>query len=153
MTRLASNPPKLTQSMYPIVRCTTDGIGACHVRRSERMTTTITPTTSLRSALGWTAAIAAVWIVAAALRPETTLHLGPLLLPLTPAFLLRGQDGAYAGVLGGAAIGVGVLAILLLSGNLDGPALEPFTSVIAESVTFLATATAAGLGVVWLADR
>jgi hypothetical protein len=117
------------------------------------MTTTIAPSTSLRPALGWTAAIAAVWIVAAALRPETTLHLGPLLLPLIPAFLLRGQEGAYAGVLGGAALGAGVLVVLLLSGNLDGPALEPFTSVITESVVFLAAATAAGLGIVWLADR
>jgi hypothetical protein len=103
--------------------------------------------------MGWTAAIAAVWIAAAVLRPETTLHLGPLFLPLIPAFLLRGHDGAYAGVLGGAAMGVGVLAILLLSGNLDGPTLEPFTSVISESIVLLAGATAAGLGIVWLADR
>jgi hypothetical protein len=117
------------------------------------MTTTTAPTNSLRSVLGWTAAIGVVWIVAAALRPETTLHLGPILLPLIPAFLLRGQDKAFTGVLGGAAIGAGVLVILLLSGNLDGPALEPFTSAITESMTFLAAATLAGLGVVWLADR
>jgi hypothetical protein len=117
------------------------------------MTTTITPSTSLRSALGWTAVIAAVWIIAAVLRPETTLHLGPLLLPLIPAFLLRGHASAYAGVLGGAAIGAAVLVVLLLSGNLDGPALEPFTSVIAESVALLVVATAGGLGVVWLGDR
>jgi hypothetical protein len=46
-----------------------------------------------------------------------------------------------------------VLAILLLSGNLDGPALEPFTNVITESVVFLAVASTAGFGIVWLADR
>lgn len=117
------------------------------------MTTITTTTNPLRSVMGWTAAIAAVWIVAAALRPETTLHLGPILLPLIPAFLLRGQDKAYAGVLGGAALAAGVLVILLLSGNLNGPALEPFTSVIAESALLLVGSTAAGLGIVWLADR
>jgi hypothetical protein len=94
-----------------------------------------------------------VWIVAAALRPETTLHLGPILLPLVPAFLLRGQNKAYVGVVGGAAIGAGVIAILLLSGNLDGPALEPFTNVLAESVVLLAAASGAGFGVVRFADR
>ena len=103
--------------------------------------------------MGWTAAIGVVWIVAAALRPETTLHLGPLFLPLIPAFLLRGQDRARTAVLGGTAIGGFILVILLLTGNLDGPALEPFTDVIVESVVFLAAASAAGFGVVWLGDR
>ena len=103
--------------------------------------------------MGWTAAIAVVWIVASALRPETTLHLGPILLPLMPAFLLRNDDNAYLGVLGGTAIGVGILAILQASGNLDGPALEPFTSVLAESFVLLAGALAAALGTVWLAVR
>jgi hypothetical protein len=123
------------------------------VKRFDHMTTITTPTNSLRSVMGWTGAIAAVWIVAAALRPETTLHLGPILLPLISAFLLRGQEKAYVGVLGGAAIGVGVLAVLQLSGNLDGPALEPFTNVVTESAVFLAASTAASLGIVWLANR
>jgi hypothetical protein len=103
--------------------------------------------------MGWTVAIAVVWIVASALRPETTLHLGPILLPLMPAFLLRNDDNAYLGVLGGTAIGVGILAILQASGNLDGPALEPFTSVLVESFVLLAGASAAGLGIVWLTGR
>jgi hypothetical protein len=103
--------------------------------------------------MGWTAAIGIVWIIAAALRPETTLHLGPLLLPLIPAFLLRGHDGARVAVLGGTAIGGVILVILLLTGNLDGPALEPFANVIVESVVFLAAASAAGFGIVWLGER
>jgi len=117
------------------------------------MTTITTPANSLRSVLGWTAAIGAVWIAAAALRPETTLHLGPLILPLLPAFLLRGQTRANVGVLGGALLGLGVLAVLALSGNLDGPPIEPFTNVLVESVILLAAATAAGLAIVWIADR
>ncbi len=103
--------------------------------------------------MGWTAAIALVWIAAAALRPETTLHLGPLLLPLMPAFLLRNDGNGYLGVLGGTAIGVGVLVGLQISGNLDGPALEPFTNVLVESLVFLAAAAAAAVGVVWLSER
>jgi hypothetical protein len=124
-----------------------------NVLRFYSMTTITTPVSSLRSVLGWTAAIGAVWIVAAALRPETTLHLGPLILPLLPAFLLRGQDRASIGVLGGAVLGLGVLAILALSGNLDGPPIEPFTNVLVESVALLGAATVAGLTIVWIADR
>ena len=124
-----------------------------HIGRFDRMTTTTAPANSVRSVLGWTAAIAVVWIVASALRPETTLHLGPILLPLMPAFLLRNEDNAYLGVLGGTAIGIGVLVILQVSGNLDGPALEPFTSVLVESFVLLAAAAAAGFGIVWLTER
>ena len=117
------------------------------------MTTITTPATTLRSVLGWTAAIGAVWVVAALVRPETTLHLGPIILPLLPAFLLRGNERAYLGVLGGAAIGAGVIVVLALSGNLDGPALEPFGSAIIESVMFLVASGVAGFGVVWISDR
>jgi hypothetical protein len=81
------------------------------------------------------------------------MHLGPLILPLLPAFLLRGQRNAYAGVLGGAAIGAAVIALLQFSGNLDGPPFEPFTSVLVESVVFLAVATAAGAAIVWSSSR
>jgi hypothetical protein len=123
------------------------------IGRFDHMTTTTTPANSLRSVMTWTAAIAIVWIVAAALRPETTLHLGPILLPLMPAFLLRNDDNANVGVLGGTAIGAGVLVLLQISGNLDGPALEPFTSVLAETFVLLAGASAAGFGIVWLSEK
>ena len=124
-----------------------------HIGRFDRMTTTTAPVDSVRSALGWTAAIAVVWIVASALRPGTTLHLGPILLPLMPAFLLRNDDNAYLGVLGGTVIGLGVLVILQVSGNLDGPALEPFTGVVVESLVLLAAGAGAGFGIVWLTER
>lgn len=116
--------------------------------RFDIMTTTIAPSTSLRSVVGWTAAIGAVWIVAALLRPETTLHLGPIFLPLLPAFLLRGQPEALKGLVSGIAIGAAVIALLWFSGNLDGPSLEPFNSAIVESVVFLGAAAVVGLAVV-----
>ena len=70
-----------------------------------------------------------------------------------PAFLLRNDGNGYLGVLGGTAIGVAVLVGLQISGNLDGPALEPFTSVLAESLVFLAAAAAFGVGVVRMSER
>ncbi len=117
------------------------------------MTTPNASSNSLRAVLGWTVAIAAVWFFAAILRPATTLHLGPVLLPLLPAFMLRGQPDGYRGVLRGTAIGAGVVVLLLVSGNLEGPPLEPFTSVLVESFVFLAAAGAVGLFVIWLAAR
>ncbi|MCL1594741.1 MAG: hypothetical protein M3132_10365 [Actinomycetia bacterium] len=102
------------------------------------MTTTQTAPTQLRSAVIWTAGIAIVWIIAALLRPETTLHLGPLFLPLVPAILLRGDPGALKGVVAGVALGAVTITLLSLTGNLDGPPLEPFASALSESLIVLA---------------
>ncbi|NHZ70502.1 MAG: hypothetical protein GWP18_02545 [Proteobacteria bacterium] len=104
------------------------------------MTSTQTRPAQLRSAVIWTAGIAAVWIVAALLRPETTLHLGPLFLPLVPAILLRGDPDALRGVVSGVGLGAVTITVLSLSGNLDGPPLEPFPSALAESIIVLAGA-------------
>jgi hypothetical protein len=139
--------------MPSIVSSTTYPVPKEHLGRFHGMTTTTAPPNPLRSVMGWTAAIAVVWIAAAALRPETTLHLGPILLPLMPAFLLRNDGNGYLGILGGTAIGVAVLVGLQISGNLDGSALEPFTSVLAESLVLLAAAAAFGVGVVWMSER
>lgn len=106
--------------------------------RSVTMATAHSPATSLRSVLGWTAGVAVVWILAALLRPETTLHLGPVFVPLLPVFLLWRRDDAVQGVFGGVAIGALTIAILLLTGNLDGPPLEPFGDPLTESVVVLA---------------
>ena len=93
----------------------------------------------------WTAGVAIVWIAAAILRPETTLHLGPIFLPLIPAFLLRGTPDSLKGVLAGVTIGAVTIAVLTLTGNMDGPPLEPFTDPLTESIAFLAGAGIIGL--------
>ncbi|MFV1999433.1 MAG: hypothetical protein ACC654_03620 [Acidimicrobiia bacterium] len=82
--------------------------------------------------------MAAIWILAAVLRPETTLHLGPVFVPLIPAFLLKGDDKALQGVVAGIAIGAATIATLSLTGNLDGPPIEPFQSTLTESFVVLA---------------
>jgi len=91
------------------------------------------------------AGIAAVWIVAALLRPEPTFHLGPIILPLIPLFVAPKSARMKAvGVAIG--IGAGVVVILSLTGNLSGPAFEPFPSALAESVLTLVGAGLLALG-------
>jgi hypothetical protein len=111
------------------------------------VTTTQSSTQSvqLRSAIAWTAGVAAIWILAAVLRPETTLHLGPVFLPLIPAFLLKGDERALVGVVAGIALGAATITLLSLTGNLDGPPIEPFTSTLTESYVVLAVSGILGL--------
>ena len=109
------------------------------------MTPTQASTSSLASVMVWTAGVAIVWIVAAVLRPETTLHLGPIFLPLIPGFLLRGTPDALRGVFAGVVIGAVTIAVLTLTGNMNGPPLEPFTDPLTESVAFLAGSAIVGL--------
>ena len=95
--------------------------------------------------LAWTGGIALVWLAAAFLRSGTTLHLGPLLLPLIPAILGRDTEHPIRLTLIG--IGAGVVAIIVLftTGNLNGPSLSAFPDALTESVVFLAIGGVAGL--------
>jgi len=111
------------------------------------MTTTPSrsPSIQLLSAVALSAGVAAVWILAAVLRPETTLHLGPVFLPLIPAILLKGTQSALGGVLAGVGIGAATITFLMMSGNLEGPAIEPFQSTLTESFVVLAVSGIAAL--------
>jgi hypothetical protein len=82
------------------------------------------------------AGLAAVWILAALLRSDTTFHLGPVILPIIP-LLIAPKESRVKAV--GVAIGAGavVISVLFLTGNLSGPAFEPFPSALAESVLAL----------------
>jgi hypothetical protein len=97
------------------------------------------------SILAWTGGIAVVWLVAAFVRSGTTLHLGPLLLPLIPAILGRDTEHPIRLTLIG--IGAGVVAIVLLyvTGNLSGPSLGAFPDALTESVALLAVGGVIGL--------
>lgn len=93
----------------------------------------------------WTVGIALVWIATAFLRPDTTMHLGPLLLALVPAFLGRDSDHPQRGVLVGTGIGAMVITILSITGNLDGPSLSGFPDALTESIVLLAIGGTGGL--------
>jgi hypothetical protein len=95
--------------------------------------------------LAWTGAIAAVWLFAGFIRSDTTLHLGPLLLPLVPAVLGRDTEHPVRITLFGIGAGTTTILILLATGNLNGPALEPFPNALIESVVFLVAGGAIGL--------
>jgi len=107
------------------------------------------------STILWTLAISGIWVAAALMRPDTTMHLGPLLVPLVPSLVGFGSgasEGEDPGRLSTAAptlvatgIAVMVLIILRLTGDLAGPALPPFDDVAQESYVLLAVGTAIGV--------
>lgn len=99
----------------------------------------------MQSTILWVVGVAALWLVVALARSGTTLHLGPLLVPLIPLVVARKEDFALRATGVAAAIGLVVIAALWITGNLDGPALSPFPSALAESLVFLAAGTAIGL--------
>ncbi len=103
--------------------------------------------------LAWTMGIAIVWVVAAVLRTDTTLHLGPLLLPLVPAILGRDARHPLQLTLAGIGIGAATIALLFLTGNLNGPGLGSFPDALAESIVLLAVGGVIGLGIAMSANR
>lgn len=99
-----------------------------------------------RSILAWTGGIVAIWLIAAVLRPDTTLHLGPLLVPLVPAVLGRDAEHPLRLTLLGIGGGIVTILILLATGNLNGPALNPFPNALTESIVLLGVG--GGIGIV-----
>lgn len=81
----------------------------------------------------------------ALLRPDTTLHLGPLLVPLIPAVVMEPSTQARRATVIAGGIGLGAITILAMTSNLSGPALGPFTNALAESLVFLMIGIGAGL--------
>jgi hypothetical protein len=88
------------------------------------MATPTIDTHATRQTHRFTAGIAIVWIVAI----------------LAPSGTRLKSVGVAIG------IGAGVIALLSLTGNLSGPAFDPFDSVLAESVVALAASGIIALG-------
>ena len=97
--------------------------------------------------------LAFVWVAAAALRPDTTFHLGPLLLPIAPLLVADHASDRRLPVLLGVVTGAAVIGLLAAVGLLDGPALASFDSATAESVVVLLVAGALGLLLAFVTDR
>jgi hypothetical protein len=117
------------------------------------MTTTTHQRVPSTPVLAWTAGIAAVWLTAAFLRADTTLHLGPLLLPLVPAILGRDAEHPIRLTMIGVGAGAATIVVLFASGNLDGPALEPFNRALTESLVLLGVGSVVGLIIAALSGR
>ncbi|MGI9528742.1 MAG: hypothetical protein ACR2NG_03450 [Acidimicrobiia bacterium] len=108
-------------------------------------TTTEQASITLRSTLLWAVSVAALWLTVALVRSGTTLHLGPLLVPLIPLVVARTEGFALRATALASAIGLGVVSVLWATGNLNGPALDPLPSALAESLAFLLAGTVIGV--------
>lgn len=96
--------------------------------------------------------LAALWVVVAAWRPETTYHLAPLLIagaaPVAAAADVprHGDVRAIvrAGLLG-SSISLATTALLSAAGWLSGPSLLPFGGAATEAVVFSIAGAAGGV--------
>ncbi len=111
---------------------------------------------SLRSAIGWTGALGALWIGVALLRPTTTFHLAPLLVagaaPVLAALDAPLQSRAVVILAAwSGALSLTATAAVVALGAMDGPSLAPFPSptleAIALSVGGAATGAAIGIAI------
>jgi hypothetical protein len=117
----------------------------CKLLVHSSMSTTTHERAQDVSILAWTGGIAGVWLIAAFLRSGTTLHLGPLLLPLIPAILGRDTEHPIRLTMIGILAGAVAIIVLSVSGNLSGPSLGAFPDALTESIVFLAIGGVVGL--------
>lgn len=97
---------------------------------------------------GFAIFLAAVWVVAALVRPTSTYHLAPILVAGAAPFVAvssgvpRRQATWLAAV--GLALAVIVAGGLALANALDGPSLLPVGGAVFESVVFAVVGAVAG---------
>ena len=100
-----------------------------------------------------TVGITLVWVSYALLRDGTTVHLGPLIVPFVPVAMAYGAPRVVALTGFATALTAVAIAVLASTGNLDGPALGPFSDATVESMVMLAVAAPAALAVAALSRR
>jgi hypothetical protein len=111
---------------------------------------------SLRALL-YTIGFAVLWFGLAAIKPTTTYHLAPIIMPLVPAGVLlsspisRRSATALPLVAGG--LSLATTALMSSFGYLAGPSLLPSGGAALESVVFTVVASALGLGLGWRTTR
>ena len=104
------------------------------------------------------AALAILWIGLAFWRPETTWHLGPLVVALSPALVHRSlgvmSRGAALGAVANGLLNTAVAtAILAFSDKLRGPELDIFPNVLTEIVAFAAIGALAAFALAITGNR
>ena len=112
--------------------------------------TTTDSTGSTATAFGIAGGLAAVWAVAALVRPSATFHLAPILVVLTP-LLATARDRRIPARLTAGTVLIALATSLLLAAVdlMRGPSLLPFGGALTEAVVF----AAAGAGAVMAAGR
>ena len=127
-------------------------------RVDESMTAATDPDAPTRVAL-FVAGFAVLWVVLAALRPSTTFHLAPLILPLLPVGLvmsgatLPDRRRSTQATLAAVAVALLVTAALSGTGRLGGPSLLPSGGAATEAVVFTVVAGLVGIGLTFARSR
>ncbi len=118
------------------------------------MTTDTIPIVGRRVQRGllYTAGLAAVWLIAAAVRPEVTYHLAPILvagsLPVAMVLDCDRAPGMKVLVLAsgvGFVVAVATAALLAVAGWMEGPPFGAFATAGGESIAGAAFGAVAGL--------
>jgi hypothetical protein len=106
----------------------------------------------LRRAVGWALGLGVLWLIVVFVRDETTLHLAPLLVAGAPPVLNAFDDSAamtprsvVLAATSGFVIAMAATLVLIATGNLDGPTIDPFGSVLVETLVLAVVGAAAGL--------
>jgi len=103
----------------------------------------------VRSAVSAAAGLAAVWAVAAAIRPTSTYHLAPILIAGIAPILARrpGKRTSFlaAGAVVGVVIAIGAALGLAAFDLLRGPSLLSYGGALTEAVIFALLGAGGGL--------
>jgi len=109
-----------------------------------------------RRALGWSVALAVLWVVVALIRPTSTFHLAPFLIAAAPPVLLTLDGDSRADwttvlriALGGMALALTATFVVSFLGAMQGPPFEGFSGPLVEAVAFTAVGAALGVGLAW----
>jgi hypothetical protein len=110
----------------------------------------------LRRALGWSLALAALWVVVALIRPTSTFHLAPFLIAAAPPVLLTLDGDSRTDwttllrvALGGMALALTATFVVSVLGAMQGPTFEGFSGPLVEAVALTAVGAAVGVGFAW----
>ena len=120
------------------------------------MTTQALTRPDLRRALGWSVALAGLWVVVALIRPTSTFHLAPFLIAAAPPLLFtldRDTRADWTTVFrlaaAGMALALAATFVVAAGGAMQGPAFEGFSGPLVEAAVFAAVGTAVGIGFAW----
>ncbi len=78
-------------------------------------------------------AFAVLWVAVAAIRPNTTFHLAPLIVAAAAA--LGGREGRVRWAAAATAVAVAIALSMSRLGLLEGPSLQPFDGALSEAIT------------------
>lgn len=105
---------------------------------------------TLTSTIAFAGLLAAVWAVAAAIRPTSTFHLAPILITLAVPYLAagstRGSSAWNVSIAVAALVSLGATIVLAMADWLAGPSLLPFGGGATEALVFTIVSALVAVG-------